>query len=291
MDWEATAKIGGFFVSFAALGLSTFSLWRQRNRVSAQLFVENLHSSLNVHHFKVTVTNCGNAPFSIVKAYHSKANPSSGKDAARVFYECSTSEILSLQPGNMIILEGHCSGLSTEAVRISIQLHNRKVVWTTFYPCEQYPARWITFMLATFRSRLPEHEVSYWEAMIQGAKCRGYNFRDKRTDEIVCSIRGQNPIPTSRLAGAIEIDEGFEAEYVEQEKFLRLVAERIPELFELDSGVNGVTTVRGGKIALVLRYTKDAAESYAGRDLDGGERIFDKMGFDPAKFVPPRRLP
>lgn len=66
MDWEAISKIGSFLVSFTILGLSTFSLWRQRNRSAAQLFVENLHSSLNVHHFKVTVINSGNVPFSIV---------------------------------------------------------------------------------------------------------------------------------------------------------------------------------------------------------------------------------
>jgi hypothetical protein len=288
IDWDATSKLVTFLVALLALGLSAINTWRQRSRLRAAVSVRHLRTTSGAHDFEVTIANVGNAPFSIRQASHALARQPTGVDIEQIFYASARGDAeLFLAPGNLASLRGCCLGAVREARKVSITLHNDRIFSATFVPDERYAQNWVAFMLASFRERLPEYEVSYSVWWAHGAKCKAYSFYDRSTKTAAGALRGINPIVGYLSVGVLEVREGEEQCDVAVDRLFRRIAERLPDIFEIDlENTEGAQPISArDRVAYVLRYTRVACESYASET--GGAELFERYGFEPLRYVPP----
>jgi hypothetical protein len=293
IDWDATVKSANFIIALSALLLSVLNAWHQRNRVRVGISVKHLRTVFDTHYFEVTITNTGNVPFSISQAFLSSERKHLYNDIANVLYESSANSIvLFLQPGNAVFLQGSCSGSVRQVRSISVKINNGRLFSTQFALNETYSQNWVAFLLTVFRQKLPEYEVTYWEGFAHGALCRAYNFYEKGTDIPVGDIRGQVPIAESRSVRAHEVNDLYTEAYIASEDMLlHRLAERFPDIFQIDyDNSEGLSVFRGGgKILYVLQYTEAVCESYASET--GGAEYFLKYGFNPHSVIPPKKFP
>jgi len=285
-------KLAQAGATFIALALSILSLWRQRAKVRMGLLVDHVGTAGDMHFFEVTVTNTGNCPFSIKQAHLADCKRSN--DISAVLFESSKNNpALFLQPGNMVFISGSCSGSIQDPRIISVKVNNGLVFQKEFLLNQKYAQNWVAFLLTVFRRHLPEYDVFYSERIIYGDICRSYVFYVKGTSKGVGGIRGHNPGKkgSSRCVKAFEVEGTItDADDIAEDRLLRLIAERFPDLFIIDwDNSEKIEPMRGDtNIVYVLQYTEAASESYASDS--GGSEYFAKYGFDPKGIVPPYRL-